>query len=76
MVSRGRIVDQGVVLKTVGTETSFRLKITAEMAPSCRILVYYENGGEVAVDSVLMDVEDGYQNKLLFIQKLLNFFAS
>eukprot|EP00794_Sanderia_malayensis_P016274 gene16274-17915_t len=62
--ARGRIVDQGTVQRNVGVETSFPLSITADMAPKCRIVVYFERQGEIAADSALMDIEDGFNNKI------------
>ncbi len=63
MISRGRIVEQGVV-SIFGKETYFTLRITADMAPKCRIVAYYQDKGEVAANSILIDVEDGYRNQV------------
>ena len=45
--------------------TSIALEVKPEMAPTSRIVVYYEKNGEVVADSVLMDVEDAFSNKVL-----------
>ena len=34
------------------------------MAPKCRILAFFVRNGEMASDSVLMDVENGYKNEV------------
>eukprot|EP00794_Sanderia_malayensis_P016290 gene16290-17928_t len=70
--ARGRIVDQGTVQRNVGVETSFPLSITADMAPKCRIVVYFERQGEIAADSALMDIEDGFNNKIKIEPRIIN----
>ncbi|XP_065069021.1 complement C5-like [Rhopilema esculentum] len=64
-LSRGKIVKTGVIQKQIGTETTLNVDITADMAPKCRILAFFVRNGEMASDSVLMDVENGYKNEVL-----------
>ena len=66
MIARGKVVEQGVIRRAVGTESSVRLRITEEMAPKCRIIVYFERNGEVVADSILMDVQDALKNQARF----------
>ena len=71
MVSRGKVVDQGVRRRSLGMESTFRIRITEEMAPKCRIIAYFEISGEVVADSILMDVQDALKSQArfkLFIQ--------
>ena len=39
-------------------------KVTEEMSPSCRMLVYYIRDKETVADNVVLDVEDSFQNKV------------
>ena len=33
------------------------------MAPKCRIVAFYVEDGEAVSDSILLDIEDEYENK-------------
>ena len=46
-------------------EERFKLQVTQEMVPSCRLLVYYiRSDGETVADSVRIDVEDKLENQV------------
>lgn len=61
------VVDSGSFTMD-GTEITFEVAITAAMAPSARMLVYYvRSNGEIVADSVQFNVEGIFENQVAFL---------
>lgn len=43
---------------------NIKFKVTQEMSPSCRMLVYYVRNAENVADSTVVDVEDSFANEV------------
>ena len=53
-----------------------KFKVTQEMSPSCRMLVYYVRNAENVADSAVIDVEDSFANEVTIYLQLVVFMLS
>ena len=63
VICRGKILYEKTQQRQDGILTTLHIRITSEMSPSFRLLVYYVKGNEeIVADSVWIDVVDQCQN--------------
>lgn len=56
-------MHNGFIRRKTEVTSTMQLKIKPSMAPKCRIIAFYVKDGETTSDSILLDVEDKYENK-------------
>lgn len=64
VIAKGKIVHKGSIRKKTDITATAQFKIKPEMSPKCRVIAFYVKNGETTSDSVLLDIEDEYENKV------------
>ncbi|XP_070581805.1 complement C3-like [Ptychodera flava] len=66
VVTRGKITHQATVVKEAGVISTLSFRVTSEMSPSSRLIVYYINRqNEVVADALWLDIEDVCENRMV-----------
>ena len=64
-MARGKILFQRMLHRDVVVVSTLRFLVTTAMSPSARLVAYYvTNGTEVVADSLILDIQDEFPNKV------------